>query len=113
MFDRLKDWARRIKRDVIALAIAARHPGVPWHARVLAIAVTAYALSLIDLIPDFRAGARLPGRRRDRPGRHRAGYPTDPAGSDVRLRHAVSRLRELPGRYCRLCRKTPEARRAL
>lgn len=53
MFDRLRDWARRIKRDVIALAIAARHPGVPWHARILAIAVTVYALSPIDLIPDF------------------------------------------------------------
>jgi uncharacterized membrane protein YkvA (DUF1232 family) len=53
MLARLKEWARRIKRDVVALTIAARHPGVPWHARMLAVLVTAYALSPIDLIPDF------------------------------------------------------------
>ena len=53
MLARLKEWACRIKRDAVALTIAARHPGVPWHARILAVAVTAYALSPIDLIPDF------------------------------------------------------------
>lgn len=50
---RLKDWARAIKRDVIALWLAARDPRVPWHAKALAAAVAAYALSPIDLIPDF------------------------------------------------------------
>lgn len=48
-----KTWARAIKRDVIALWLAARDPRVPRHAKMLAGAVAAYALSPIDLIPDF------------------------------------------------------------
>lgn len=50
---RLKDWARSVKRDVTALWIAARDPRTPWHAKLAAAAVAAYALSPIDLIPDF------------------------------------------------------------
>lgn len=50
---RIKVWARGIKRDVIALWLAARDPRVPWYAKVLASVVAAYALSPIDLIPDF------------------------------------------------------------
>jgi uncharacterized membrane protein YkvA (DUF1232 family) len=42
-----------IKRDVVAVWIAARDPRVPWYAKALAAAVAAYALSPIDLIPDF------------------------------------------------------------
>ena len=53
MFDRLKVWANAIKRDVFALYLAARDPRVPWHAKAVAAAVAAYALSPIDLIPDF------------------------------------------------------------
>ena len=49
----LKSWARALKRDVSALWIAARDPRVPWYAKALAGAVAAYALSPIDLIPDF------------------------------------------------------------
>ena len=49
----VQSWARALKRDVIALWIAARDPRVPWHAKLLAGAVAAYALSPIDLIPDF------------------------------------------------------------
>ena len=49
----LKGWARAIKRDVVALWLAARDPRVPWHAKVAAGAVAAYALSPINLIPDF------------------------------------------------------------
>lgn len=48
-----KAWARSIKRDVIALWLAARDPRVPWHAKTIAALVAAYALSPIDLIPDF------------------------------------------------------------
>ena len=47
------DWAREIKRDVHALYLAARDPRVPWYAKAVALAVAAYALSPIDLIPDF------------------------------------------------------------
>src|SRR5216683_126746 len=53
MADRLKNWARVIKRDVHALYLAGRDPRVPWYAKVLAVAVAGYALSPIDLIPDF------------------------------------------------------------
>lgn len=50
---RAKLWARALKRDVIALWIAARSPLTPLAARLAAGAVAAYALSPIDLIPDF------------------------------------------------------------
>jgi uncharacterized membrane protein YkvA (DUF1232 family) len=53
MLGRWKQWARVIKRDAHALYLAARDPRVPWHAKALAIGVAAYALSPIDLIPDF------------------------------------------------------------
>lgn len=49
----LKAWARRIKRNVVALWLAARDPRVPKAAKVVAAIVAAYALSPIDLIPDF------------------------------------------------------------
>jgi len=49
----LKAWAGRLKRDVVALWLAARDPRTPWHAKALAGFVAAYALSPIDLIPDF------------------------------------------------------------
>src|SRR5438876_10509162 len=49
----IRQWARKIRRDVVAVWIAARDPRVPWYAKVLALAVAAYALSPIDLIPDF------------------------------------------------------------
>ncbi|MBR1125097.1 DUF1232 domain-containing protein [Bradyrhizobium lablabi] len=49
----LKDWARIIKRDIHALYLASRDRRVPWYAKALAIVVAGYALSPIDLIPDF------------------------------------------------------------
>lgn len=49
----LRQWARELKRDVVALWIAARDPRVAWRVKMLAGAVAAYALSPIDLIPDF------------------------------------------------------------
>jgi uncharacterized membrane protein YkvA (DUF1232 family) len=51
--NKLKHWAGSIKRDIIALWLAARDPRVPWYAKAVAGAVAAYALSPIDLIPDF------------------------------------------------------------
>jgi uncharacterized membrane protein YkvA (DUF1232 family) len=48
-----KDWAKRIKRDVVALYLCARDPRTPWYAKALALAIAGYALSPIDLIPDF------------------------------------------------------------
>ena len=51
--ERLKSWARGVKRDVHALYLAGRDPRVPWYAKALAALVAAYALSPLDLIPDF------------------------------------------------------------
>ncbi len=53
MGERLTAWARSLKRDVAALWIAARSPRTPMAAKIVAGAVAAYALSPIDLIPDF------------------------------------------------------------
>jgi uncharacterized membrane protein YkvA (DUF1232 family) len=53
VLQRLKQWAREIKLDVVAIGIAARDPRVPWYVKLLAAAIAAYALSPIDLIPDF------------------------------------------------------------
>jgi uncharacterized membrane protein YkvA (DUF1232 family) len=47
------DWARAIRRDVHALWLAGRDPRVPWYAKAFALLIAAYALSPIDLIPDF------------------------------------------------------------
>ncbi|MBC7951597.1 MAG: DUF1232 domain-containing protein [Rhodospirillaceae bacterium] len=44
---------KALKRETLALTIAARDPRTPWAARVVAALVVAYALSPIDLIPDF------------------------------------------------------------
>ncbi len=49
----MKEWACSIKRDVIAVYFAARDPKTPVYVRLFAMAVAAYALSPIDLIPDF------------------------------------------------------------
>ena len=53
MLARLKFWARVVKRDVFALYLGLRDPRVPWAAKALAGLVVAYAVSPIDLIPDF------------------------------------------------------------
>jgi uncharacterized membrane protein YkvA (DUF1232 family) len=52
-WETLRDWARVAKLDVLALYLAARDPRVPWGVKALALAIAAYALSPIDLIPDF------------------------------------------------------------
>ena len=51
--DRLRQWAAARKRDAIALHHAARDPRVPWHVKALAGLIAAYALSPVDLLPDF------------------------------------------------------------
>lgn len=53
LFDTLKQRSRDLKRDTMALWFAFRDPRTPWYARVFSAAVVAYALSPIDLIPDF------------------------------------------------------------
>jgi uncharacterized membrane protein YkvA (DUF1232 family) len=53
LFDQLRTWARAVKAESVALYFAARHPRTPWYAKALIAVVVAYALSPIDLIPDF------------------------------------------------------------
>jgi uncharacterized membrane protein YkvA (DUF1232 family) len=53
MRSRLRSWAEAVRRDAVALWLAARDPRVPWPAKAVALAVAGYALSPIDLIPDF------------------------------------------------------------
>jgi uncharacterized membrane protein YkvA (DUF1232 family) len=53
VFERMHQWARMLRRDVLALYLAARDPRVPWYAKAVAACVAVYALSPIDLIPDF------------------------------------------------------------
>ena len=52
----LQHWRRRareIRRDTFAIYLACRDPRTPWYAKVMAGLVVAYALSPVDLIPDF------------------------------------------------------------
>ena len=51
--DHLKQRARQLKTETFALYLAARHPETPWYAKLLVAGIVAYALSPIDLIPDF------------------------------------------------------------
>jgi uncharacterized membrane protein YkvA (DUF1232 family) len=53
VLERLRQRARALKRDTFTLYFAARDPRTPWYARALTLLVVAYALSPIDLIPDF------------------------------------------------------------
>ncbi len=48
----LRDPARRLKIELIALALAARHPQTPWYAKLIVAGCVAYALTPVDLIPD-------------------------------------------------------------
>ena len=53
MLARLQRWAAELRAQVITLWFCRRHPGTPWAAKLVAAIVVAYALSPIDLIPDF------------------------------------------------------------
>jgi uncharacterized membrane protein YkvA (DUF1232 family) len=53
MRERWRRLVRTIRTEVRVLALAARDPRVPWYAKAVAVGVLAYALSPIDLIPDF------------------------------------------------------------
>jgi uncharacterized membrane protein YkvA (DUF1232 family) len=48
-----KEWVKRLRRDTLALWFACRDKRTPWGVRLLGILIVAYALSPIDLIPDF------------------------------------------------------------
>jgi uncharacterized membrane protein YkvA (DUF1232 family) len=49
----IRNWARRIKRDAVMLWFARQHPDTPFLAKAICVFTVLYALSPIDLIPDF------------------------------------------------------------
>lgn len=51
--DSLKQRAKNLRRDTVAVYFASRDPRTPWYARILAVVIAVYAFSPIDLIPDF------------------------------------------------------------
>ena len=53
MLDRLKTRARALKKEVLAVYLAGKDPRTPWYAKGLVLLIVAYAISPIDLIPDF------------------------------------------------------------
>jgi uncharacterized membrane protein YkvA (DUF1232 family) len=53
ILDRLRGWARKLKRQTMVLWFCYQHPQTPWLPKWISVFVVAYALSPIDLIPDF------------------------------------------------------------
>jgi uncharacterized membrane protein YkvA (DUF1232 family) len=52
-FQRWSKRAGELKTEIYAIHLAYKHPRVPWYGKILAASIVAYALSPIDLIPDF------------------------------------------------------------
>ena len=74
---RVRDWAQHLRRDVHAVYLAARDPRVPWYAKGVALLIAAYAVSPVDLIPDFIPVLGPPRRRDPDTARCAAGVPAD------------------------------------
>ena len=53
MLESVKNRVHHLRQETYALYLAARHPHTPWYAKLVVAAIVAYALSPIDLIPDF------------------------------------------------------------
>ena len=53
LLETLKSKAKTLKRDASGDLVCSRDKRTPWYARLLAVVVAAYALSPVDLIPDF------------------------------------------------------------
>ncbi len=49
----LKERAKKLKMDIPAVFLALKRKETPWYAKIIAATVIIYALSPIDLIPDF------------------------------------------------------------
>ena len=50
---KLKERAKKLKTDIPAVFLALKEKGTPWYAKIIAVAVVVYALSPVDLVPDF------------------------------------------------------------
>jgi len=52
----IRSWKTKVKQlrsEVYALYLASKHPKTPWYAKAFAVFIIGYALSPVDLIPDF------------------------------------------------------------
>lgn len=53
MYQRIKQWAKSIKKDILVVWLIAKDKRTPNSVKFLALIIAAYAFSPIDLIPDF------------------------------------------------------------
>jgi uncharacterized membrane protein YkvA (DUF1232 family) len=53
ILNKIKEKAKKLKQELVVLHLAYGHPKTPWTAKALIVLVISYALSPIDLIPDF------------------------------------------------------------
>lgn len=53
LIEEIKKWAKKLKSDIATLYLAYKHKLTPWYAKVVVIITVGYALSPIDIIPDF------------------------------------------------------------
>ena len=53
MFSRWEEKAKKLKQEIYALYLAYKDPRVSWYAKIFIVILVGYAISPIDLIPDF------------------------------------------------------------
>ncbi len=53
LMEKIKSWAKKLKRQIFILYFAYKDERVPWYAKLFSAGVVAYTFSPIDLIPDF------------------------------------------------------------
>ncbi|CAG9613325.1 hypothetical protein BACCIP111899_02539 [Bacillus rhizoplanae] len=53
IIQKMKKWAKNLKKQLLVLYLAYQDERVPWYAKLFTMLVVAYAFSPIDLIPDF------------------------------------------------------------
>jgi len=53
MYQQIKQWAKALKKEIVVVWLVAKHERTPVWIKLLALMIAAYALSPIDLIPDF------------------------------------------------------------
>ena len=53
VIEKLNNWAQLLKQDILMLWFTTKNPNTPWAPKAICIFVVAYALSPIDLVPDF------------------------------------------------------------
>ena len=102
-------WVRRLKRNLLALWFAYRHPDTPLVAKILAVLVVGYAFSPIDLIPDFIPVLGLVDEIILLPFAIALAVKMVPAEVMVECR---ARARGTPGRRCRRTARGPSRGRA-